>query len=217
MGEAKALVKVRNVPMARLAADALVAGGVQRVVLVGGDPSVSSELWLDGVPDRWPRIGPLGGLATAVADGWPDKLVRPDGSVPLAGDPDELIVVVAACDQPDLGGGLVVDLIEALRRAPSSTVAAAPVTSDGRRHPLPSAWRASAGPLLERLVMSGAREALAAFEQFPVVDVAATDAEVRDIDTKAELVAHAEDPFASGDGALEWGDTRTDGDAPSSP
>lgn len=214
MGEAKALVKVRNVPMARLAADALVAGGAHRVVLVGGEPSVFAELWLDGVADRWPRIGPLGGLATAVTDGWPDKLVRADGSVPEAGDADELIVVVAACDQPDLTGGVIVDLIAALRGAPATIVAAAPVTPDGQRHPLPSAWRASAGAALEQLVGSGAREALAAFDRLPVVDVAASEAELRDVDTKAELLARAENPFAHDDGALEWG---SGGDAPASP
>lgn len=199
MGETKALVRVREVPMARLAADALISGGAARTVLVGGDRSVFNELWMEGVPDRWPGLGPLGGIATAVLDSWPDKAERADGSVPQPGDDDELLVVVAACDQPQLSGELVADLVAALRTAPPECLVAAPVTPDGRRHPLPSVWRSVAGPLLEQLVEGGARRADSGFGPGRVTDVPASEAELRDIDSPGELRQH------EADDALRWG------------
>ncbi|MFN8019572.1 MAG: hypothetical protein U0P45_15830 [Acidimicrobiales bacterium] len=124
-------------------------------------------------------------------------------------DRSDLIVVVAARRHPDLGAELVHRMIGALRAAPPAVVAAAPVTPDGRRHPLPSAWRATAGPKLERLVSSGALRpdslpypeevggqapvevrggrADAGFALGEVVDVPATHQDLRDIDTPEDL------------------------------
>lgn len=194
MGEQKALVKVDEVPLARRVADALERGGAGPIVLVGGDRRVFDELVMEGIPDRWPGIGPLGGIATAVLDAAPTQ---------PAPDAPEPIIVVAACDQPDLEGTLIRALVDALRAAGPDRLVAAPVTADGRRHPLPAAWRAGAGPLLEGLVAGGARRADAGFGPGAVVEVPADAAAVRDIDTPEELGQR------TAGGALSW-----DGGAP---
>ena len=221
MGQTKALIRIGEAYMGRLVADALTAGGCQRVVAVGGERSTAADLWLDRVEDRWPGIGPLGGIATAVQDadleapGW--------GARTTPADRSDLIVVVAACDTPDLGAELVHRMIGALRSAPPEVVAAAPVTPDGRRHPLPTAWRATAGPMLEDLVTSGAwradtipfpeaadeapyvrgGRADAGFSLGGVVDVSATHQDLRDIDTPDDLLGDG--PGRSSDGPLTWG------------
>ncbi len=63
----KALVEVGGVAMARRVADALRAGGAEPVVAVGGDRSALGRIGLDGVDDRHPGEGPLGGVCTALA------------------------------------------------------------------------------------------------------------------------------------------------------
>lgn len=194
MGQHKALVRVDDVPMARRAADALVAGGAGRVVLVGGDRRIFDDLVMDGVPDRWPSIGPLGGIATAVLD----APTAPAGA-------EEVIVLVTACDQPDLTGAVLRDLVDALVAAGPDHLVAAPVTPDGRRHPLPAAWRASAGDLLEQLVAGGARRADAGFGPGNVVDVPADPRALRDVDTPEDL------DRGPGGGALTWSPDATAG------
>lgn len=187
MGETKALVEVDGVAMAQRVAEALRAGGVERVVLVGGDHSMRARLGIDGVEDRWPGLGPLGGLATAALDA--------GSAFPDSGG--DVIVVVAACDQPGLSADVIARLVGALAAAGPEVVAAAPVGPDGRRHPFPSAWWARSGPALGRLVDGGARRADAAFGVGPVVEVAVDEAELVDLDTPAD-VARWEDRSGSG-------------------
>jgi molybdopterin-guanine dinucleotide biosynthesis protein A len=81
MGTDKAFVEVAGVPMAELVAAALVAGGCEPVVLVGGDTELLARFGHPVVPDRFPGQGPAGGVlstldavppaavARAVADG----------------------------------------------------------------------------------------------------------------------------------------------------
>lgn len=181
MGEPKALVDVGGEALAHRVAAALVGGGCTHLDLIGDDPAVTERLDLSDLvegwgsrPDRWSGIGPLGGLATAVSE------AADDGT-------DEMMVVVAACDQPDLQGDLVARLVAALQAAPPEVRSAAPVTADGRRHPLPSVWRASAGPILAGLIEAGARRADAGFEPAGVVDVAADAEALADLDTPDDL------------------------------
>ena len=177
MGTDKALVEIDGRPMALRVADALRAGGAERVVVVGGGSASAHELGLEHIADRWPGAGPLAGIATAV-------------STAGAGAIDE-IIVVAACDQPDVTGALIADLVRALVGAADDVVAAAPRSADGRREPLPTAWRAGAGPLLQRAVEAGERRADAGFGLGGVVDVGVSDDELRDLDTPEEVLARS--------------------------
>lgn len=185
MGSPKALVGAGGAPMGRTVAEALLEAGADRVVVVGGEPAWAADLALEHVADRWPGIGPLGGLATALA-------VAARGS---GGDGDRTgpagtgagIAVVAACDQPAMHGDAVVRLVAALEAAPPGVGAAAFVTPDGRRHPLPSAWRVGVADALASLVEGGARRADAGFDPLGVVEVPIGPEVLVDLDTPAEV------------------------------
>ena len=168
MGEPKADLSLDGTPMAHRVRHALFDGGVGAVVLIGAPEDQAGS-----VADRWPGEGPLGGLATAVAH--------------AAGLEGVEAVVVAACDQPDLTGALVAALLGALAGAPAEAVGAAVRTADGRRHPFPSAWRATAGPALAALVDAGSRRADAAFSIGPIVDIEAAEAALADLDTPDDV------------------------------
>ena len=197
MGQDKALVEIDGVPMARLVADALQNGGAERVVLVGGNPAVAAALWLDAVPDGWVAIGPLGGISSAVKEGW-DTVHRAEPLLPAS----HVAIVVAACDQPALGASLIASLVGALKAAPPEVVVAVPVTPDGRRQPFPAVWRATAGPMLEQLIASGARRADAGIGADNAVLVDARAEDLRDIDTPADLEADG--------GVLRWSPVGSD-------
>ena len=177
MGIDKALVDLDGRPLAQWVAAALQAGGAERVVVVGGGSAAAHELGLEHLADRWPGTGPLGGIATAV-------------SAAGAGEIDD-IIVVAACDQPDLTGDLIARLVLALDGAAAGVVVAAPRSADGRRGFLPTAWRAGAGPLLQRAVEAGERRADAGFSLGGVVDVAVSGALLQDLDTPEEVLARS--------------------------
>lgn len=168
MGEDKATLALDGEPMAHRVRRALFDGGAGAVVLIGADPADDGA-----VADRWPGEGPLGGLATAVAE--------------AAGLDGIEVVVVAACDQPDLTGAVIADLVQALHGAPPEVVACAVAEPDGRRHPFPSAWRTTAAPSLVALVERGKRRADAAFSVGSVADVDAPVAALEDLDTPDDV------------------------------
>jgi molybdopterin-guanine dinucleotide biosynthesis protein A len=114
-----------------------------------------------------------------------------DGGAGGGDDPDRpsLMIVVAACDQPDLTGELVASLVQALRAAPPSVEAAAPITPDGRRHPFPSAWRVTAADALVALVDGGARRAADAFSVANPIDVPTGHGALADLDTPADVAS----------------------------
>jgi len=179
MGEPKALVELAGEALAARVAAVLVGGGANRIALVGGDRALAQSLDLSNVvddweilPDRWTGIGPLGGLATALFG---------------AAARSEAIVVVAACDQPDLTSGLVARLIGALDRAGPDVLGASVATPDGRRHPFPSAWRSSAAPMVQAAIERGDRRADAAFGIGPIVGIEAALASLIDLDTPDDL------------------------------
>lgn len=101
MGVDKAVLDLAGRPMALRVADALRDAGAAEVLAVGGEPvwadalvgADGCDLWL---PDLHPGSGPLGGLVTAVQ-------ARPGA-----------VVVVAACDLPDLSADLVRRLVGAV-------------------------------------------------------------------------------------------------------
>lgn len=173
MGADKARLEVDWAPMSRRVADALRAGGATSVVLVGGDPDLAALTGLAVQPDRWPGEGPLAGIASALL-----RLGE--------GDPGA-VVLVAACDQPDLAPELVVRLVDALVAAGGATGVAVPRTADGRRQPFPAAWRATVAPIVAGLVAEGERRADAAFDAVGVVEVPARASELADLDAPEDL------------------------------
>lgn len=184
MGRPKALVQVDGTAMAARVSAALRAGGATAVVLVGGDPAWAHALGLGHIPDRWPGQGPLGAIATAVADAPAAAGFTVD---------TEAVVVVAACDQPWLTGAVVADLAAATttdgaRAKPQVAVA---FGAGRRRQPFPSAWpRQLAGPLVH-LFEQGARRADAGFAVGEVVDVTVAADLLADVDTPADLARGA--------------------------
>jgi molybdopterin-guanine dinucleotide biosynthesis protein A len=174
MGTDKASLLLAGTPLSHRVRRALFDGGVGAVVLIGGDGETGTGLDEEGVvADRWPGEGPLAGLATAVAHG-------------AAIDGVE-VVVVAACDQPDLPPPLVAELAHVLLAGPHGAAGVVVRTPDGRRHPFPSAWRTRAAGALVGLVEDGQRRADAALSVGPIIEIAAPEEVIADLDTPADV------------------------------
>lgn len=140
MGRDKALMVVRGQALAVTVAGALAGAGARRVFALGGDAEALAAAGLLCVDDRWPGRGP--GVAVA------DALDRCTAAV----------LVVAACDHPDLGADTVLALVAGLGTSLGSgaPAAVAVAVSDGRRHPTLSAWRREAcAPVAARWVAAG--------------------------------------------------------------
>ena len=169
MGTDKALVPVDGTPMVRRVAGALASAGASPVVCVGGDAVRLRALGLVVVPDRWPGEGPLGGLATALADASPGH------------------VLVAGCDQPWLDPAVLRRLVEALERSPRSE--AAVFLIDGRRQPMPGLYATILADRLVTAVESGARRLGDALDLASrVVELDPGDpASLRDVDRPLDL------------------------------
>jgi molybdopterin-guanine dinucleotide biosynthesis protein A len=178
MGADKALVSVEGEPMAARVAAALSVAGASTVVLVGAGQEAVRAIGLENLPDSDPGSGPLGGLVTALA--WAAE--RSGATSP--------ILLVAACDQPALDARTLRSLVDALAGQDGATdvEAACFVTSDGRRHPLPSAWRPdrAAGPV-RQLYTGGERRLGAAFDAVATVQLPTGGVDLIDLDTPEEL------------------------------
>jgi len=169
MGRTKALVRYGGAPLAARVAAALVAGGCDPVVFVGGDAEQLAVLGRRVLPDRWPHEGPLGAVLSAFSG---------------LGDADA--VVVAACDLAELTGGSVRRIIDGL---PSAGVLVAFGT---RRHPSLARYRRDVEPHLEAIFASGERSLTAALETLlakgiDVVDVAVEEQELKNVNTPGDL------------------------------
>jgi molybdopterin-guanine dinucleotide biosynthesis protein A len=167
-------------------------------VLVGASDQAVRAVGLANLPDEDPGSGPLGGLATALSwvaaenerTGSPGhgSAVRHGAEGSDAVDP-LAILLVAACDQPDLDAVALRLLIDALASEDRAMAAAACFsTDDGRRHPLPSAWRLdlTAGPV-GRLHAGGERRIGAAFDAVATVELPTGGDELIDLDTPSDV------------------------------
>lgn len=167
MGADKALLPVAGVPMVRRVADALVAGGCDTVLAIGGDEDALVALGLEVRADRWPGEGPMAGVRLAL-DAWPDADA----------------VVVVACDLPHLTGATVSALLEGLTAHPD---AAAAVAVTDRIQPLCVAWRPSASPTVEGMFASGERRLHVLLAQLTIVEVAADRQDLRNVNAPGDL------------------------------
>ena len=125
MGQDKSLLKVHGVALAALVAAALSDAGASEVIAVGGDiASLASLGGIDRtVPDLHPGEGPLGGVLTAFECALDD------------------VVVILACDTPQVGASTPTALVAGLSSDPQVAVSYAVV--DNRIQPLTAAWRRS--------------------------------------------------------------------------
>lgn len=171
MGVPKATLDVGGRTLGQVAVDALRGAGVSTCAAVGGDPRWAAGLGLVHVPDPIPFAGPLPAIAVALR--WAEALAD--------------VLVLLACDHPDLGASDVSALLEGLRRAPGA-LTAVPVDPDGRRQPFPAAWRTTARRAVEDQVEAGQRRASAAWIPPVCTAVLRADAMV-DLDDPASLEA----------------------------
>ena len=115
--------------------------------------------------DDQPGMGPLGGIATALR---------------IAA---EEVVVVLACDLPDVRPEGITALVDALAAAPTAGVALPP------GEPLHAAWRRSARPAVLDAIAAGTLAVRSAVDRAGSVEVGGIDpAWLRNVNTPADLV-----------------------------
>jgi molybdopterin-guanine dinucleotide biosynthesis protein A len=165
MGRDKAFVGVAGEPMVVRVVRALRVAGAVEVVAVGGDEDRLLAADLDRFrADLYPGEGPLGGVLVALEQ----------ASSPL--------VVVVACDMPDLTAAAVQTIVVALGADPSLAVAVA--------EPLCAAWRPQrALPILRRAFAAGERAMTAAIALLPHVAVTVDAAALRNVNRPGDLTA----------------------------
>lgn len=172
MGADKAAVQVRGVPMARLVADALSAGGCRHVVAVGG---AGDGHGLEVLPDRAPGEGPLGGVVS-ILESFAGTGSGPDPQRPGA-------VMMVSCDLPFLDGATVAAL---LRRAAADDVDLVVATTD-RVEPMVAVWSLRALPVVRRAFEAGERSIRRVVPLLDVVFVPVDPRAVRNVNTPADL------------------------------
>ncbi len=172
MGTDKALVHLDGRPLAAVAAAALAGAGASEVFCVGGDLAALAAVGLEARPDEHPGQGPLGGVLGALA---------------LAA---EAVVVVLSCDLPAIDAASVGALVDALDRHREAQVAV-PVV-EGRRQPVPAAYRRSARSALLASFTTGERALHRALAGLAVVPVAHLDpVRLADVDRPEDLRRYA--------------------------
>lgn len=175
MGQDKSLLKVHGVALAALVAAALSDAGASEVIAVGGDiASLASLGGIDrAVPDLHPGEGPLGGVLTAFECALDD------------------VVVILACDTPQVGASTPTALVAGLSSDPQVAVSYAVV--DDRIQPLTAAWRRSlAWELLQAAFDQGVRAPRSVLGALTVSEVRTIAPEaVEDVDHPEDLQRYA--------------------------
>jgi molybdopterin-guanine dinucleotide biosynthesis protein A len=175
MGRDKALVELRpGVALAEVGVAALRRAGASDVTVVGGDRDALLQRGLPWRPDRHPGEGPLGGIVTALGGAATD------------------LVVVMACDMPEVGADVPGALVDALAAAPAAAVAVA--LSGEREQPLTACWRRPlALPALEAAFAAGERAPRRVLPSLRVVAVPGLPADqLADVDVPEDLRRYAD-------------------------
>ncbi len=131
MGSDKAALLIQGEPMLKRTAR-LVASITTDVAIIGPPERAALAPGVRILPDRWPRQGPLGGIATALQA--------------LAGE----VVLVVGCDMPFLNAALLRYLI-----ALAPEYDAVVVRVDGEGHPLHAVYQRRCLPTLEEQLLAG--------------------------------------------------------------
>lgn len=169
-GTDKAFVEVDGQAMVLAAHRALADAGAREVAAVGGDATRLGALGLTTIPDSAPHEGPLGAIIDALV--W--------ASTP--------IVVVLACDQPDVTASLVRRVVDGIG---GGVDAALPVV-DGVPQPLGGAYARGALDRLREQFATGERSprrALGSLRWNAVDDV--DPRWLRDVDEPSDLARYA--------------------------
>ncbi len=175
LGQDKTRVRVAGVPLTEIVARSLASAGAGEVIAIGGAATLVDEVdsltrW---IPDAFPGQGPLGGIVTAFREALCD------------------VLVVLACDTPEIDSTTPSRLVDALQRNESAAVAFAVV--DEREQPLTAAWRISrCGSILEEAFERGER---APRNVLPLIDAVAVtsipSSAVADVDRPSDLDRYA--------------------------
>jgi molybdopterin-guanine dinucleotide biosynthesis protein A len=166
MGTDKAEVLVGGIPMARLVADALAAGGCHQVIAVGG---AARSHGLPVVDDLAPGEGPLGAVLSVL-----ESVAAAAGAGP---------VLVVSCDLPTLDASTVSTLLDRAARGDADLVVA---TTD-RVQSLVAVWSVGALGVVRREFAAGERSIR---RVVPLLDVALVPVDpdaVRNVNTPADL------------------------------
>jgi molybdopterin-guanine dinucleotide biosynthesis protein A len=177
MGQDKSFIEIKGIALVEIVASALRSSGALEVIAVGGDRSRLEQFpaVTRVVADLHPNEGPLGGILTALHAATTD------------------LVVVLACDTPEVDDRTPKELIDALVHCESAAVAYA--VADGRAQPLTAAWRCTEalGPL-ERAFAQGERAPRNIFPVLETVEVSSLPSSaVTDVDSPSDLDRYAPD------------------------
>jgi molybdenum cofactor guanylyltransferase len=165
-GTDKALALHGGVAMAACMIDVLRASGASEVITVGG---ADRGFDVPHHPDLYPGEGPLGGLLTVLAQ------------------PSQAVIVLVACDMPDINAATIRRLARTAHQRPESD---AVVAKTDRREPLCAAYRAeSCRHVAERLFGSGARSLQEFLDCLNVVELVLDDfTELRNVNSPEDHV-----------------------------
>ena len=150
MGKDKARLPFRGVVLAEAVA--------RQVREAAGNVTLVGHPELEGIPDRYPGEGPLGGILTALHHTSADW---------------NLIV---ACDMPELSAQFLERLLVVTASTDSAIVL--PYGVDGRPEPLCAVYHRRALPDLEAAFARGVRKVTAAMEGIPIARFDVTEVAV---------------------------------------
>jgi molybdopterin-guanine dinucleotide biosynthesis protein A len=168
MGRDKATLLVDGVPMALRVAWALVDGGCNDVLAIGGDTAALGAMGLEVVADDYPGEGPLGAILTA-----------------LAHLPDEVdAVCITSCDLPWLTGETVAALIGALV---DHDLAVARAAGSAWAEPLCAAWHRNLFGPLQSVFVAGERAVHRAMVNLDSTEVTVRPHSVTNVNDQGDL------------------------------
>ncbi len=177
MGTDKALIDVDldGEPMAARVLVASILAGATEVLAIGGNQTELAGLGWSYVTDLWPGEGPLGGLITALERAeWP-------------------IVVILACDHPDIDPDEVRAMVEAL--VSNEAVDAAIPVLEGHPYITHSVWRKQCIGTLRAAFDTGERAPSAVLRRLAWSPLRVVNyRSIADIDTAAQLAERRTTP-----------------------
>lgn len=173
MGQDKATLRIGEQDLGDRVLVAALLAGASEVLAVGGDGASLQEQGWRHVADLWPGEGPLGGIISALTVAAHE------------------VVVVLACDLPDVDDGAVQYMVGECEVHPSAMVVVP--DRNGRPEVLHAVWRRSALGVLRSVFDGGERSPTAALARLEVLHVHMAESSLRDLDTPEDLAQYLHD------------------------